>query len=90
MKSLLDELDDCNEQLEGYTNKTGQLDLFESSAKSTLSFPFNDQIRSYAKNLYNVIYLGFNCQSSRVSSETEIGTAKQELQIRSKTTKASK
>ncbi|TVY19368.1 hypothetical protein LARI1_G003447 [Lachnellula arida] len=81
MNSLLDELDDCNKQLEGFTNKTGQLDSFESSAKSTLSLPFNDQIRSYAKNLYSVVCLGLNCHASH--------TAKLQLEQRSKTLKFS-
>ncbi|TVY83720.1 hypothetical protein LSUE1_G003386 [Lachnellula suecica] len=79
MKSILDELDDYNKQLEGFTTKTSQLDSFESSVKSTLSLPFNDQIRSYAKNLYKVICLGIDCQYSH--------KAKLKLEQRSKAQK---
>ncbi|KAE9374642.1 hypothetical protein N431DRAFT_464877 [Stipitochalara longipes BDJ] len=72
MKNLLDELDDCNRQLEGFTNKTGQLESFESSTKSQLSLSFTNKIRSFAASLYNVICETHTANTPLVWQDTRI------------------
>ncbi|CZR60528.1 uncharacterized protein PAC_10424 [Phialocephala subalpina] len=63
MKNLLNEFDDCNRHLDGFASKTGQLESFEPSSRSTISPPFTDQTRSYTRSLYRVICLGLDCQA---------------------------
>ncbi|KAF4630910.1 hypothetical protein G7Y89_g7223 [Cudoniella acicularis] len=64
MKALLDELDECNRHLEGFTSKTSRLETFTSTTKPKIALPFHNRVRSYAGNLHQSICRGLNCQVS--------------------------
>ncbi|KFY22861.1 hypothetical protein V493_06278 [Pseudogymnoascus sp. VKM F-4281 (FW-2241)] len=83
-KRLLDELDIENRKLERFTDKTERLEP-NRCAKPTSIFnpPLND-IRLYAKNLYEVLCVGAGCSQSRHQAKLQL-----EKRLYPKRTKAS-
>ena len=60
MKSLLDDLDECNKELERFTDKSERLVPYRKETKKTVTNPLSG-VRSYAKELYSVLCLGTKC-----------------------------
>lgn len=81
MKSLLDDLDECNRELERFTDKSERLALYRKETKFAAATPLN-QVRTYAQSLYNVVCIGMNCRVSH--------RAKLRLERRMKPTKGSR
>jgi hypothetical protein len=64
LKSLLDDLDGCNRELERFTDKSERLEPFRATSNSKLSYtPPLPQIRTYAKSLYDVLCSGRECHT---------------------------
>ncbi|KAI9764814.1 MAG: hypothetical protein M1839_005706 [Geoglossum umbratile] len=60
MKSLLDDLDECNKELERFTDKSERLVPYRKETKFPAATSLN-QVRTYAKSLYSVLCIGTNC-----------------------------
>jgi hypothetical protein len=62
-KLLLNDFDECNKELERFTDKSERLGPYRSTTRSIFKPPL-PQIRSYAKSVYNVLCVGMSCQAS--------------------------
>jgi hypothetical protein len=60
MKTLLDDLDECNKELERFTDKSERLAPYRKVPKKPVANPLNN-VRTYAKALYNVLCIGASC-----------------------------
>ena len=81
MKNLLDDLDECNKELERFIDKSERLLSYRKPAKTSAANPLNE-VRRYAEALYNVLCIGANCHVSH--------RAKLQLERRTKPPKGSR
>jgi hypothetical protein len=63
MKSLLDDLDECNKELERFVDKSERLGPYRKYSQKSATNPLNG-VRTYAKILYSVLCVGANCYGS--------------------------
>lgn len=61
MKTLLDDLDECNKELERFTDKSERLAPYRKTPTKPIANPLNP-VRTYAKALYNVLCVGASCR----------------------------
>ncbi|KAF2490358.1 hypothetical protein BU16DRAFT_566384 [Lophium mytilinum] len=60
IKGLLEELDECNKELERFTDRSERLEPFRKASKPSFAKRLQ-KIQSYAKNLHQVLVQSWNC-----------------------------
>ncbi|KAF2866629.1 hypothetical protein BDV95DRAFT_631755 [Massariosphaeria phaeospora] len=60
IKALLEELDDCNKQLERFTDKSEKIETFRKVTKPSFATRLQ-RIQSYARNLHESLLLSWSC-----------------------------
>jgi hypothetical protein len=67
IKALLEELDDCNKELERFTEKSEKIETFRKSVKPAFSSRLQ-RIQGYAKTLHDSLLWSCTCKSSHKTS----------------------
>lgn len=67
VKSLLEELDDCNKELERFTEKSEKIETFRKTVKPAFATRLQ-RIQSYAKSLHESLLWSCACSSSHKTS----------------------
>ncbi|KAF2181758.1 hypothetical protein K469DRAFT_691837 [Zopfia rhizophila CBS 207.26] len=69
IKGLLEELDDCNKELERFTNRSEKLETYRKATKPSFATRLQ-RIQAHAKNLHQVLLSSWTCEckSSHCSS----------------------
>ncbi|OCL10028.1 hypothetical protein AOQ84DRAFT_290086 [Glonium stellatum] len=70
IKALLEELDDCNKELERFTERSEKLEPYRKASKPSFGRRLQ-RIQSYAKNLHHVLIQSWTC-SCRTSHCTNL------------------
>ncbi|KAF2715052.1 hypothetical protein K504DRAFT_365978 [Pleomassaria siparia CBS 279.74] len=60
IKALLEELDECNKELERFTNRSEKLETYRKATKPSFATRLQ-QIQSYAKNLHGSLLSSWSC-----------------------------
>lgn len=60
IKSLLEELDECNKELERFTDRSEKLETYRKATKPSFAGRLQ-QIQSYAQNLHTVLLSSWSC-----------------------------
>ncbi|KAF2142808.1 uncharacterized protein K452DRAFT_307725 [Aplosporella prunicola CBS 121167] len=81
IKSLLDELDECNKELERFTEKSEKLEPYRRASKPSLAQKIQ-KIQSYARTLHYTLLEAFSC-SCRDSHCTNLQLEQRELGLKS-------
>lgn len=70
IKALLEELDDCNKELERFTEKSEKIETYRKSIKPSYAIRLQ-KLQGYAKTLHNSLALCWSC-SCKASHETSL------------------
>lgn len=60
IKGLLEELDDCNKELERFTDRSEKLETYRKATKPSFATKLQ-RIQSYAKNLHGSLLSSWSC-----------------------------
>lgn len=60
IKGLLEELDNCNKELERFTDRSEKLETYRKPTKPSFAVRLQ-RIQGYAKNLHSVLLSSFTC-----------------------------
>jgi hypothetical protein len=67
IRALLEELDDCNKELERFTEKSEKIETIRKSVKPAFATQLQ-RIQGYAKTLHDSILWSCSCKSSHTTS----------------------
>jgi hypothetical protein len=67
IKALLEELDDCNKELERFTEKSEKIETYRKSVKPAFASRLQ-RIQGYAKSLHDSLLWSCTCKSSHKTS----------------------
>jgi hypothetical protein len=67
VKTLLEELNDCNRELERFTEKSEKIETYRKVAKPSFATRLQ-RIQGYAKNLHSSLYWSCNCKDTHRTS----------------------
>jgi hypothetical protein len=67
IKALLEELDDCNKELERFTEKSEKIETYRKSVKPAFASRLQ-RIQGYAKSLHDSLLWSCSCKSSHKTS----------------------
>jgi hypothetical protein len=67
IRALLEELDDCNKELERFTEKSEKIETIRKSVKPAFASRLQ-RIQGYAKSLHDSLFWSCSCKSSHKTS----------------------